>query len=291
MMTSRKRARSRVGWPDNLYPNRDGYKYRHPVTRKETWMGTDKAKAFAAAKKLNAILTPADDLVARVAGGGKTVTDAILVFRSDDIPGRSWAPKTAEVYESIIRRIEKGLGERELESLSVKDCAEFIRGVTNSARARQQFRLVLGWILACAVQEGWIDSNPALATRKFTHERQRARLTAEDLDGRAGVGAQRYGPVAADPPAARGCCVAPVRGYARWRAVGRADEDGRVYWRAPANRGGRRAGRGACARSRQRGVALRHSPATREGASAAVTREGAGSSHPGPARAAFPCIR
>lgn len=179
MMTPRKRARSRTGWPDNLYPNRDGFKYRHPVTRKETWMGTDKAKAFAAAKKLNAILTPADDLVARVTVGGKTVADAISVFRADDIPGRGWAPKTAEVYESVIKRIEKNLGERELENMSVKDCAEFIRGVTDSARARQQFRLVLGWILACAVQEGWIDSNPALATRKFTHERQRARLTAD----------------------------------------------------------------------------------------------------------------
>jgi enterobacteria phage integrase len=80
----------------------------------------------------------------------------------------------------VIRRIETGLGDRELAPLSVKDCATFIRDVTPSARARQQFRLVLGWILACAVEEGWMESNPALATRKFTHERKRARLTIED---------------------------------------------------------------------------------------------------------------
>lgn len=179
-MMGRTRQRSRIGWPPNLYPNKTGFKYRHPVTKKETRLGTDKAKAFAAAKKLNELLMPAIDLVARVMGTEKTVADAIKVFRADDIPGRKWAPKTAEVYESVIRRIETGLGERELATLTVKDCATFIRDVTPSARARQQFRLVLGWILACAVEEGWMESNPALATRKFTHERKRARLTIED---------------------------------------------------------------------------------------------------------------
>lgn len=178
-MTPRKRSPGRQGWPDNLYPNRDGYKYRHPVTRRETFMGRDKAKAFAAAKKLNAMLTPGNDLVGRVVGSRETVADAIAVFRRDDIPARGWAPKTAEVYESVIRRIEAGLGSRPVEEITVKDCAEFIRAVTESDRARQQFRLVLGWTMACAVQEGWIDTNPVLATRRFQHERKRARLTKE----------------------------------------------------------------------------------------------------------------
>lgn len=178
-MTPRPRSKARQGWPANLYPNRDGFKYRHPVTRKETFMGRDQAKAFAAARKLNAMLMPGNDLVDRVVGSRETVSDAIAVFRRDDIPARDWAPKTAEVYESVIRRIEAGLGSRPAEDVTVKDCAEFIRAVTQSDRARQQFRLVLGWIMACAVQEGWIDVNPVLATRRFQHERKRARLTRE----------------------------------------------------------------------------------------------------------------
>ncbi len=178
-MTPRKRSPGRQGWPDNLYPNRDGYKYRHPVTRRETFTGRDKTKAFAAAKKLNAMLMPSNDLIDRVVGSRETVADAITVFRRDDIPARGWSPKTAEVYESVIRRIETGLGSRPVEEITVKDCAEFIRAVTQSDRARQQFRLVLGWIMACAVQEGWIDTNPVLATRRFQHERKRARLTKE----------------------------------------------------------------------------------------------------------------
>lgn len=142
-------------------------------------MGTDKARAFAAAKKLNALLMPTNDLVDRVIGSKETVADAIAVFRRDDIPQRKWAPKTAEVYESVIRRIEAGIGARPIEEVTVKDCAEFIRAVTASDRARQQFRLVLGWVLGCAVQEGWIDTNPVLATRRFQHERKRARLTKD----------------------------------------------------------------------------------------------------------------
>jgi len=179
MGMGRARSKARAGWPGNLYPNRDGFKYRHPVTRKETWMGQDKAKAFAAAKKLNALLVTSGDLVERVTGAQETVADAIVVFRRDDVPARKWAPKTAEVYESVIQRIEKGLGDRTVATLTVKDCATFIRTVTDSPRARQQFRLVLGWILACAVEEGWADTNVALATRKFTHERQRERLTLD----------------------------------------------------------------------------------------------------------------
>ncbi|MGO1069277.1 tyrosine-type recombinase/integrase [Lysobacter sp. CA199] len=179
-MMGRARSKSRAGWPDNLYPNKAGFKYRHPVTKQETWMGSNKAAAFAAARKLNALLTPNADLAARVLNPEKTVADAVAFFRAEDMPDRKWAPKTAENYESVINRIEKGLGERELATLTVNDCAVFFRTVTESPRSRQQFRLVLGWILACGVEEGWLESNPALSTRKFRHERQRERLTYDD---------------------------------------------------------------------------------------------------------------
>jgi len=178
-MAPRPRSKSRQGWPANLYPNREGFKYRHPVTKRETWMGTDKTRAFAAAKKLNAPLMATNDLVDQVIVSKETVANAIAVFRRDDIPRRKWAPKTAEVYESVIRRIEAGIGTRPVEQVTVKECAEFIRAVTASDRARPHFRLVLDWILGCAVQEGWIDTNPVLATRRFQHERKRARLTKE----------------------------------------------------------------------------------------------------------------
>lgn len=176
-MTPRKRSASRKGWPANLYPNRNGFKYRHPVTKKETWMGRDKSRAFAAAVKLNALLAPSNDLVARVTGTDKTIADAIAVFRADDLPGRKWAASTAAEYEIVLRKLERLVGAREVQSFTVRDAAEFIRSATDSARGRQTLRLVLGWVLGCAVQEGWADENVALQTRRFTFERQRERLT------------------------------------------------------------------------------------------------------------------
>lgn len=145
-------------------------------------MGKDRVRAFEAARKLNAMLTPGNDLVGRVVARSESIADAIKVFRAEDMPGREWAPKTAELYENILARTEKKIGDRECVGFTVRDCANFIREVTNSQRARQQFRLALTWILACAVEEGWIDSNPALQTRKAVFKRQRERLSKDTYD-------------------------------------------------------------------------------------------------------------
>lgn len=182
MGMGRSRSAARAGWPAHLYACGDGFKYRHPATRKDTWMGKDRARAFEAARKLNAMLMPGNDLVGRVTARGETIADAVRVFRAEDMPGRKWAPKTAETYGSILRRIEAEIGARECAGFAVRDCATFVRDITDGARARQQFRLVLGWVLACAVEEGWIDINPVLQTRKAFYERQRDRLT-EDAYG------------------------------------------------------------------------------------------------------------
>jgi enterobacteria phage integrase len=177
MAMGRQRSKARIGWPANLYASGTGYKYRHPGTRKEHWMGTDRARAFDAAKKLNALLMHSNSLVDKVIGRGETIAAAIRTFRAEDMPGRQWAPKTADLYENILKRTEAAIGDRELVGFGVRDCATFIRDITESPRARQQFRLALQWVLACAVEEGWIDTNPALQTRKASYQRQRDRLT------------------------------------------------------------------------------------------------------------------
>jgi enterobacteria phage integrase len=181
-MMGRRRSAKRAGWPDNLYPCKEGFKYRHPVTRKEHWMGMDKQRAFTAAKSLNGMLGRSGDLVAKVIGGGETIASAIKEFRAEDMPGRKWAPATASNYESVLSRLEAAAGNQELATFGVRECANCIREITESPRSRQQFRLVLSWVLACAVERGWIDSNPALATRKASYERARARLTKAQYD-------------------------------------------------------------------------------------------------------------
>jgi integrase len=145
-------------------------------------MGKDQARAFEAARKLNAILIKGNDLVDRVAARTETIGHAIKLFREEDMPGRKWAPKTSEHYKNILDRLDKKIGERECAEFSVRDCAMTIKEITQSQRARQQFRLALQWVLACAVEEGWIEMNPALQTRKAHYERARERLTKEVYD-------------------------------------------------------------------------------------------------------------
>jgi len=178
----RMRSRARIGWPPNLYTCKDGFRYRHPITHKDTWMGKDRAKAFEAARKLNAMLTAGNDLVSRVIAPSETIDDAIKVFREEDIPGRGWAQKTSDLYKNILDRMSAAIGKREISGFAVRDCATFVKEVTESPRARQQFRLALQWVLACAVEEGWIETNPALQTRKANYKRARDRLTKDVYD-------------------------------------------------------------------------------------------------------------
>ena len=177
-MVPRRRSAANRDLPDNLYPAGNGWKYRHPTTRKDHWMGQDRAKAIAAARKLNALLMPGGDLVGKVVGASETIADAVRVFRTDDMPNRGWAPKTAARYAVFLNRIEEDPGSA-CGDFSVRDCATYIREGDRVARSRQTYRLVLGWVLACAVEEGWIEINPALQTRKHAHTRKRERLTLD----------------------------------------------------------------------------------------------------------------
>jgi len=140
-------------------------------------MGTDRARAFEAARKLNALLSSGNDLVARVTQSTETIGTAIAIFRRDVVPTMRWGEKTRLGYEQTLARIDRLIGDREVAAFGVRDAAEFIRDTTDSARGRQNLRLVLSWVLATAVEEGWIDTNPALQTRKAHFERQRERLT------------------------------------------------------------------------------------------------------------------
>ena len=166
MSMGRPRQRARAGWPDNVTTGGGGYYYRRPDTGERKYMGQNQAAVFVAARKLNALLAPKNDLVEKIIGRTETIDDAIKVFREEDIPGREWADATASLYGNILDRMSAAIGKRECGGFSVRDCAIFIREVTESKRARQQFRLALQWVLACAVEEGWIETNPALQVRK-----------------------------------------------------------------------------------------------------------------------------
>ncbi len=82
-MAPRNRSIKNRDLPANLYTKRDGYRYRNPQTKAFHSMGNDKAKAIAAARKLNAILMPKDNIMRRVLGE-EDFTWSMLVDRYKD---------------------------------------------------------------------------------------------------------------------------------------------------------------------------------------------------------------
>lgn len=179
MDMGRTRQAKNRGLPPNLYPNRGGFKYRHPATRKETFMGYDRAQAIAAAKKLNAILIPAPGTLVGKVLGEKTIGDSIDTFLKKDVPGRGWSEKTAADYGAQLERMRMKIGADAVGTFSVKDCAQFLAAFDAMPRTRKQFRCLLVWVLASAVQEGWAEANAAESTRTVKHTRARERLTLE----------------------------------------------------------------------------------------------------------------
>ncbi len=169
--------------PVNLYPCTRGFEYRHPVTGNRHFWPDDRLKAIQSAKKLNAMLMATTDLVADVLGEKRELKEAIKLFRDEDVPDRNWGEVTRENNEIRISKIESDLGSRQVRTFTVKDCADYLRAVTDSLDSRRRYRTLLIWILDCAVEEGWIDFNPASQTRKPGSEtRKRERLTIEGFD-------------------------------------------------------------------------------------------------------------
>lgn len=181
----RVRSRATLKLPDNLYPNREGYKYRRPTDRKEFWMGSDLRQACAEARELNDLLYSSSNRVNRIMGEDRTVSDALALFRKDDMPNRSWSANTAKEHEARLKRINMDIGGHALSGFNVREAADFLRSVTSSERNRQIYRLLMIWIFRGCLQEGWVDSNPLNpfeVTRKGQAKRKRARLTKDTFD-------------------------------------------------------------------------------------------------------------
>lgn len=169
--------------PPNLYPERNGFRYVHPITGKPTFWtnpAPPRDRAIASAKKLNAMLIPASqDLVGEVVGAGKTVKDAVKLFRDDELPHLEYAPKTLAELEVKLAKLDAVAGDRPVDAFNVREAALLLRAITRSARNRQQYRTVLVMIFAGALEEGWVEFNPFRETKKPKYKKARARLTLE----------------------------------------------------------------------------------------------------------------
>lgn len=180
-MNPRPRGKKASGLPPNLYTRNGGRNFIYRRPDDGTWhgMGSDRHQAIQAAKQLNSLLMEGDSLVHAVMGTGTTVSAFIDTFRKDILPPREWSEETMKVFEVRVRQICKAFGDREIDSITVKDCATLFDAM--KPRGANQTRQYLTDIFRYAAAKGLVVDNPAESTILRVEKTQRKRHTVEGL--------------------------------------------------------------------------------------------------------------
>ncbi|MHC3137899.1 phage integrase Arm DNA-binding domain-containing protein [Acinetobacter nosocomialis] len=168
--------------PANLYRG-DGsaWRYRHPVTGKFHSMGSDKSKAITAARKLNELLIPSDDLIGKVMGGvffGEFADDYLSNKRRKD--GKPVASTTIESYRSYLERCKLKWSDLRIDQITLFMANQLLDDMT--ASSSNGCRGVLIDLFNVAVSKGLCPDNPIEATMPKHIKRQRRRHTLEGLE-------------------------------------------------------------------------------------------------------------
>jgi integrase len=170
-MAPRRRSPQHKNLPENLYlvgPNRSGYRYKHPQTGKMHGMGSDKVKAIAAAKKLNAILIkPADLVKAVLHDNEESISACVNRYRKERQSSEDMAPATVKLENYRLNAITKELGHYLANELTVKICADWLDSFQGNAYTKHRGTLVK--VFRFAVSKGLMNEN--LAEKTLTSPR------------------------------------------------------------------------------------------------------------------------
>lgn len=168
--------------PPNLYENNGYYQYKHPNTGKYFSLGKEKQTAIEEAQQINYALKPISDRVKKVIQHNdkkyQYFSEFIEYFKINIIPTKELSDNTVKDYLRKIPHIEKALGKKTTEQISIHDIAQFLNQFP--PKQSNNYRALLSIIFKYAIAEGITKENPANATIKKTVKVQRQRLT---LDG------------------------------------------------------------------------------------------------------------
>lgn len=159
------------------------YKYRHPQTGKYYGMGSDRKKAIAAARKLNAMLMTSNDLVSRVVTEQAVLFGEIIQrYRTEYLPTKKLKPRTLEETTYRLNRLERDLKDHRVDAMSIKMVADYLDdNFQNNAYIK--IRGLLSELFRFGATKGLCDTNPAEGTlAKSAAEKQRKPLTREWFD-------------------------------------------------------------------------------------------------------------
>lgn len=153
--------------PPNLYRNGAYFQYRHPQTKERFGAGRDKAKAVAAARKLNDTLMgeqPEQPLVAKVLGVSPVTVHALIDrYVKERVPDKEWKPKTKDNMLGYLRRYRREFGTKMVAAIDVKFMADFLDAL-DGRHAYLKHRSLLLDVFAFARAKGLISQNPVAET-------------------------------------------------------------------------------------------------------------------------------
>ncbi|WLD56921.1 phage integrase Arm DNA-binding domain-containing protein [Salinispirillum sp. LH 10-3-1] len=181
-MAPRRRSRNTANLPPNLYIVAGKYyQYRRPTDGKRFGMGTDKARAVAAAQQLNSMLVSLPGAESAVERATRPDTllmrDFIKHYYEKLLPKRKLAEKSQKMHHWKRKYIAEALGNYSVDEIDVRDVAKFLGGYPPTTS--NQYRALLVDIFRHAVAEGYCRENPAELTIPQIGEKRRKRMTVE----------------------------------------------------------------------------------------------------------------
>jgi integrase len=180
-MNPRPRGKKANGLPPNLYMRSGGRSFIYRRPDDGTWhgMGTDRLQAIQAAKQLNSLLMEGTDLVRTVLGSAQTLNDFLDYYENEVLPPRELASATLSQFRVRKRQIAVALGERAIDSITLKDISDFLDKMT--PRSSNQTRQHLADIFAHAAAKGLVPENIVALTIPRIDKKKRKRHTVEGL--------------------------------------------------------------------------------------------------------------
>lgn len=188
----RTRLAKNRGFPPNLYQNTAGYfYYMHPQSRKVKGLGTDKAKAFSAARAANAALATLEPSSLVDWALGKTdytLADWLPLYKELWL-SQSKAPPAAATMRSCTSYLKR-IGEApfawmRVREISTAHLAPYLIDVEKNvgAATAMNLRARLSDVFRMAETQGLIDQgkNPVTATYTPSREVKRERLSLEQF--------------------------------------------------------------------------------------------------------------
>lgn len=175
----RPRSSKYKGLEPNLYYHAPSglYRYRHPKTGQLHYLSRDKKACIEAARKLNAMLMPASDLVDQVVNPRCRFSLSIDYYRTHKLP--KLAEVTIKQHRVKLAKIEAKLSQHDASEISVLDVNDFLEAVSASINVRQLYRSLLKDLFKIAISKGHTTENPAAAVLPNKFEKKRMRLTLD----------------------------------------------------------------------------------------------------------------